>query len=296
MLRAGKLSNISFNRLIDSIDQQGWKHIRQAQPVEKINDIASEILIGDLRYANKRELRGNWLPAHIAYSAPDHSALLRTMNLMGLKNTPATQLAGFRSVRELKSAAPNFTSQKLKTTKAPSISDYRQLAKHSLDEYENFVMPKRWGFKDYWAPSYNYNRTEATMLIPGFGHPITRHEIGHFAQTGLAYNNPTALNTRTIKTFKDIYKASPRTAMDALHDATTGSELQGHALASRAGRGGDKLRAATSPVGPYPLPKEDPGYAQLIELAKHPTMVKNPSSLSTLEHLYRNYDAPLGPI
>lgn len=311
VLRAGKLGVKSMGRILDDAVQQGVPNANQwrpyIQPDGSLQSAYVDDFIKTLRKGNNmtRELQGNWLPAHIAYSAPDRSALLRTTNLMGPIKVDNPILmrkfegapTGIPSANWIKSESPNFRLQKLKLTNQKSFNDPSKIPANVSEQYK-FVDPSRpyWGVVDSWEPRYAYHPNTNKILGAGFGHPMTRHEIGHFGQVGLAYNNPTALNIRTMKTFRDIHKASPATATKALYNTIHGIELQGHALASRAGRGGAKLRAATSPTGSYPLPQSDQGYETLMQIAKNPAMIKNPSALSTIEHLYRNYNVPIGPI
>lgn len=306
MLRAGKISDKGIEQLAKYENGRStiWHDVLKSH----FDILNPELRIAALRSHNKASdsTAGSWLPADIAYSATDNSARIRTANLLGIpelklrtmetpkkyRNAPVTR------VTTVKTSNPNHVADVLR--------DERNLrSKGILKSLLRYTTTHPWSdkIKDPKKIRYSYWPASNAIVVPGGNaNPITRHEVGHRAAHVLAHKNPLKLNVRTAKTVRALRKLDPD-LMDMLsrlrpeHMDSIASEIQGHALATRAGHGGRRLREVTSFKGDNPIrsifPYNRDTTRKLKEFAKHPAMIQNPEALSTLEHLVRNYKVPI---
>lgn len=233
---------------------------------------------------------GSMLPAHLAVSAPDRSVAHR---LAALHGVPVDNYKYLPTASDLQASMGRFDApaRRLPRLGDPSVHPSgadnfnRTSWAHNVDDAKSQIGAR-------------YNAAE-NMVYAKPATPVSRHELGHFAQFDMARHAPARLNTRLASDFSRLRASAPEVAHNMLQPKRlpTGQmvrpagpvEFQAHALAARGtGVNASRIRSATS-VG---MPTEGSGalVGQYFEgVGSHAANRSAPHIRSATEHLTRNY-------
>jgi hypothetical protein len=264
LLRIGALGNQSLRRL-------GLGGLRTTTPKASLDNA-----LRMMRFNSKATPNGELLPAHLAYSAGDGSAVGRLAGLAG-RSPMAYQGLSIRNVTpKLNDVWASRAARPLRVEAPTSFGGGHEFSWGGGQK--GFGAANR---RHYFNPKTN------EISIPSYGSATSRHELGHWRQFQLAEVNPAKLNIQTHLGFRRLQKADTHLASQVAGNSTAGVEFQGHLLATKGnGRGATRLRQATATS-----PELGRIHTASSKLRTHPATANNPEVISAVEHLLRNYGA-----